>query len=578
MSEEDDFLLEIRADFIAEAIDMLSSAEESFLLFERNPLDDSSMANILRLFHSIKGGCKAVGYDELAHFSHLAEDFMISIRKGQVRVTSAVIDILLEINDSLKNAINSLQQGGESESFAHLEIKMTELSNDQGESKNQSQERIDSVDESVIDDATALKLLAEMDENVHRQIMTEEIQSPLVALIKEAKTVQKVVTVDESIKLSLKKVDQLVNSFGEQVINQAKLIYLFESMGIENEKMKKVLSDINKSMNELQDTVIQLRMINLKGVFNRLDRVVRETEKATSKEIEFIKEGIEQELDKTIVDALVDPLTHMVRNSIDHGIESREIREIRGKPAKGKVRIKGYQKAGKFYLELEDDGNGLDHEIIAKKAIEKGIVRTCDGLSKKDIYNLIFENGFSTRDQASDVSGRGVGMDVVRKMFTDLKGSCEIDSELGVGTTFKIELPLSLSLFNGIVIEENLQSYVIANADLAEIVSYDLNRKIYSEDDQEFIKINEEIIPLSRLSQVFNEKKEKPLVAILESQGKKYGLLFDDILGQERIVLKKIDPRYEKSGPYSGGVILGNGKVALVLEREKLIKKFKKVS
>jgi len=574
MSEEEDFLLEIRADFIAEAMDMLASSEESFLIFEKNPEDDSSMASILRLFHSIKGGCKAVGFDSLANLAHKAEDFMILVRKKEIEYSQNAMDLLLEINDFMKSAIESLQNEKACDDTDHLEQKILQFS--KGEiNERQIPQKNESCE--LMDDDAAMKLLAEMDESVHAQLAPKELatSTPKIELLRK---IEKTAAVDESIKLSLKKVDQLVNSFGEQVINQAKLIYIFESMGIENEKMRTVLNDINKSMNELQDTVIQLRMINLKGVYNRLDRVVRETEKSTSKEIDFIKIGIEQELDKTIVDSLVDPLTHMVRNSIDHGIETTVVRESRKKPLRGRVTIKGYQKAGKFYLELEDDGNGLDHEVIARKAVEKGIIKSSEGMSKKEIYNLIFENGFSTRDQTSDVSGRGVGMDVVRKMFTDLKGSCEIDSELGAGTKFKIELPLSLSLFNGTIIEERTQNYVIANADLMEIVPYELDQSSFGERDQEFLKINEEVIPVVCLTSIDSAERKKPLVAILESQGKKYGLLFDDLIGQERIVLKNIDPRYQQNGPYSGGVILGNGKVALVIEKEKVIKSCKKVS
>lgn len=587
MNMEDEFLIEIREDFLAEAQEMIEKAETCFLDFEKNSTDSTIIEEILRLFHSLKGSSFAVGFNDLANFSHKAEDYIIAIRDKVIPINDDANDTLLLSSDIIKNALNLLQSNeDDSGCYADGLAKIESAYGSKPEVKEEVVNDSSSTDE--ISDEEALALLKEMEAPTNDNKV--ESPTPVIEKLKNeiTETATKAVPVkkvkkktEESIKIGLSKIDTILDSFGEQLIWQKKLSFLFDDgMDKNRDEILTTIANLDKITLDLQQTAVTLRMVDLKTTFGRLERVVRETSKSLDKKVNFVKIGEDSELDKNIVDSLIDPLTHMVRNAMDHGLESNEERLKIGKPEVGVVQLKAYRQGGFFYIEISDDGKGLDKEVILNKAIEKGLVGPHEKLTDNQIYNILFRNGFSTKAQATDVSGRGVGMDVVKQMFENLKGTCEIQSQLGTGSTFKIRLPLALAMFQGVVLSVENKQFIMPNSDYLETGEVSLD-KIYELNSREkVIEYKDEVMPVISLRETFklnkNEKQDKCLGAVIPCDDRNYLMLFDDLISQERIVLKKLMPNVEKINGIVGGTILGDGKVALVLEMKEIINNHKR--
>jgi len=280
----------------------------------------------------------------------------------------------------------------------------------------------------------------------------------------------------------------------------------------------------------------------------------------------------------------VDPLTHMVRNSVDHGIESVKDRLSQGKDEQGQVELSAYPKGGFFYIELKDDGKGLDVEKIRDKAISKGIITPNSNLSDNELYQLIFRSGFSTNDAATDISGRGVGMDVVKRSIEKLKGNIEIYSEKGKGTTFSIKLPLSLAIFNGMVTKVGEEKYIFSNSDIDEALRIDTEKIVGVDSSSEMIELGDDVYPLINLDMLIHKKRnrvdksKRKIVYLTKYENKKYAILVDEIISQQRVVYKDLGQEADDHPTVSGGTILGDGGVCLIMDCSKIIEQYKKVA
>lgn len=586
----DDFLEEIRQDFLIEAAEMISKAETCFMDYENDTANASTIATILRLFHSIKGSSSAVGYDGLSAFAHLAEDLIIAARDEKVLINSHLTDILLQSSDVIALGINAIKN---SEDDLHFYIECGEKIKIHLAAGVSSPAEIDENKQAApVEKKTEVQVMVASQNTVednskgHLKFSNQQKDPPSgkekdkssQSNLKEEK--------DEGIKVSLAKIDTILDSFGEQVIMQKRLGHLIRH-GIEENKdeINKLTRMIDKNTNDLQQTVVTLRMVNLSTTFKRMQRVIRESAKLIGKKIEFIKVGENSELDKNIADALVDPLTHMVRNSVDHGLEMPQDRIAAGKDEVGKVELHAYRRGGYFYIQVKDDGKGLNKEMIVNKAIEKGLISRKDNLSDREIYNLIFMNGFSTKEVTTSLSGRGVGMDVVKQMISNLKGTCEIDSEIGRGTTFTIRLPLTLAMFQGIVVRLDQQNFIIPSSDFKETGNVDLSRLKKTTTGKMVIDYKNKILPAISLNNKFqitrtqsNQQTKDCLGAIIPYENQEYLVLFDDLISQERIVFKKLLPNVENIPGISGGAILGDGKVVLILEMNEIVSNYKTAS
>ncbi|MCB9060450.1 MAG: chemotaxis protein CheA [Halobacteriovoraceae bacterium] len=588
IDSDDDFLNEIRNDFLAEAGDMVEQAEECFIGFEKNPNDTENMEHILRLFHSLKGSSFAVSFDNLANFSHKAEDFIIAIKNKEIQPNEQAVDTLLFCNDIIAKGIKTLKSGKDDSSVYEEALARLQQFSDNNELHivkevlPQPKKEDNRFDKTEMSDEDALRLIKEMQGESSQK--EEEKKTQKIQEKESLKDVQKSndsqKDVDNSIKVGMDKIDNLLDSLGEQIIWQKKMSYLLKGDVEKNkEEIFSVVHNLEKITYELQQNSMSLRMINLQTTFRRLERVARETSKNLSKKINFVKEGENNELDKTIVDSLINPLTHMIRNAIDHGLEENKDRLSIGKPEEGLVKLKAFRQGGFFFIEITDDGKGLDKEAIYQKAISKGIISKNDELNEGQIFNLIFTNGFSTKEVATDVSGRGVGMDVVKQMFHTLKGSCEIRSEKGKGTTFSVKLPLALAMFQGIILKVSDKQFIMPNSDFRETGEVRISEIQETNKSKQVIKYKNTVMPVISLREKFKlgtyNGEQRCLGAVVPFENKEYILLFDDLISQERIVLKKLLPNVESINGIVGGTILGDGNVALVLETREIIENYK---
>lgn len=536
----DSFLREIQSDFLIEAGELLSDVESFFMVLEKDPSNEENLHKIFRLMHNFKGSGKTVGFEHLAEFCHEVENLLVAIRNKVVRSDAVLIRLLLECCDRLKNDVELLKGNLEEHlDYSDIVPKIKVLIENGGQTETDAASPVAPV---------------------------KTFSQPLVM---NGKTGNERQSVEEYVRLPLKKIEDLINSLGEQVILQSTLELAKDDFGTHKELIVKTISQLSKLTHDLQQTTMSLRMVSLKNLFSRIERAIRDVSDSLGKEVEFVGIGQENELDKAIVDALIDPLTHMARNSVDHGIEDSLTRKERGKSSGGKICMKAYHQGGLFVLELSDDGHGLDPERIAAKGIKAGLISSAEGMSKKQILELIFRNGFSTKEEVTEVSGRGVGMNVVLEVIQKLRGTYEIESEVGKGTCFRFRVPLTLAVFNGMIIRVDQSQFVVSAGDVDEIIrASQCDFRDVSSDS--ILRYKDQIYNVVDLNEFVGRKNEpstgKQTVLLSAFQGEKKAFLIDELVSLQKIVHKKMDTRSLSVPGASGVTILGDGSVALILD------------
>lgn len=394
-----------------------------------------------------------------------------------------------------------------------------------------------------------------------------------------AKSKRKAATESSSIRVSIDKVDELINMVGELVITQSMLSQLGEEEDFgeaEIEKLKNGLMQLERNTREMQENVMRIRMLPISFVFQRFPRLVHDLSEQLDKKIELVLSGESTELDKTVMEKIGDPLVHLVRNSLDHGIETPDVRIAAGKPETGEIHLNAYHEGGNIVIEITDDGAGLNLEKILSKAKSSGIVSEDDNLSDEEIADLIFRPGFSTADVVSDVSGRGVGMDVVRRNIRALGGTVDVKTQIGLGSVFTIRLPLTLAILDGQSVVIGNEVYIVPLVAIIESVQVDTSLVNGVTGQTEVYRLRDEYIPIVKLCDVFNVKPlheniEDGLLVVVEAEGKKVALLVDDLLGQQQVVIKSLETNFKSIEGISGATILGDGTVALILDVTGLI-------
>lgn len=390
---------------------------------------------------------------------------------------------------------------------------------------------------------------------------------------------KKAVTESASIRVSIDKIDALINMVGELVITQSMLNQFGEVEEFDISMLEKLnagLAQLERNTRELQESVMSIRMLPISFAFSRFPRMVHDVSQKMGKQVELKLSGEGTELDKTVMEKIGDPLVHLVRNAIDHGIEKPDARKAAGKPAQGEVSLNAYHQGGNIVIEIKDDGAGLDADRLLKKAIDKGLVKQDEQLSEQQIYDLIFMPGFSTAEVVSDISGRGVGMDVVRKNIISLGGNIEIDSRLGKGTTFRIRLPLTLAILDGQTVRVGDEVYIIPLVSIMESIQIKKSMVRLVGGDMEVFKLRDEYLPIIRLHEVFDVNNavhnvEEGLLVVVEGGGKRVGLFVDELLGQQQVVIKSLETNFKKMQGVSGATILGDGSVAIIIDIPGLI-------
>ena len=597
----DDFERELKAGFLEEAAQLLTDAEQSFLSLEANPNDSALLDKIFRLAHNFKGSAKAVGFDQLGAFAHVFESLLLKVKNGEVAKTSGVISLLLRCNDHLNVSVKALQadmsaivDGGAllTELEAGLQGKLPEAG---GAAPSATAPEVPEEIFSA-EDAGAL-LAAETDRRVEEAAQAEAkisgptpitecvpssangvpMPAPLAAIQPQAPAAapaSKPTAVEESIRVSLGRVERLINIVGEMVILQTVLREQVYSS--DPTLLRRTAHQLGKVTKEVQDISMSLRMVPIKQTFQKMQRIVRDTATLLNKKVHLHIQGEETELDKTVLESISDPLVHLIRNACDHGIEVAEKRKAAGKQEEGNIHLGAFQESGKLVIEIRDDGGGINGPLLLQKAKEKGVVAANATLGERECVNLIFHPGFSTKQEVTEVSGRGVGMDVVRTNIEALQGEIQIQTEIGKGTTFRVVLPLTLAIIDGMVVRCGEERFVIPLAQVHESMRPGPQDTQFNVGLGEMLILRGECMPLVRLGGSLGRKESRgvtdSIAIVIRATGKPYAVLVDDIVGQYQIVIKKLGHELSRLKVFSGSAVLGDGRPAFILDPAELAK------
>lgn len=589
----DDADAELLREFLNESAEHLQNIEQGVLVLEDNPTDADTLNSIFRAFHTFKGGSGILNLTVIQTLAHQLESLLEEARSGRLAITSPVIELVLEGGDTLKKFTEEIEarfSGGKPPGAIlvptlHLLARIRAIL----EGKPEPAAATTPVPTSFSSDAhleaetaqeiSAASLLARND----AALPAPGVAAP--APVRAGASAVPVNPVDArpvkagaaaAVKVDTNKLDSLVDLVGELVIAQSLVVQNPALVEVANEQLTRSLAQLSRITRELQRTAMSLRMMPIRATFQKMNRLVRDTAAKMGKDIEFILEGEETELDRTIVEEIGDPLVHMIRNAIDHGIEMPAVRAKRGKPAQGTIWLRAFYQGGNIVIEIKDNGNGLDPQRLLKKAIEKGIVRPDANPSESEIFGFIFAAGFSTAEAVTDLSGRGVGMDVVRRNIEKLRGKVEIQSTLGAGSTFSIYLPLTLAIIDGLILSVGGQRYILPTLSVCESFRPTAGMISTIHGRGEMLSVRGRLCPILRLHDYFNVKpvSDDPTqcIAVVVEAGKDSRcLLVDQLLGKQEVVIKSLGETFKRNPMLAGAAILGDGRVGLILDPDALV-------
>ncbi len=553
---------ELIGEFVTESKDLLEKAEAALLLLETNPEDKDSVNTVFRTFHTIKGNSGFLGLTLIQEFAHFAESLLSRLRDGEIRFEGSYAELALRSTDVLKElteGVQALLAGAEASHPRGYQAILTLLQNPEA-AENRLEKPLKEKTSAPEKSGTAA--MAAMENAGSAQPAQRRTSAPSDG--------------ESTLRVRTDRLDQLVDMVGELVIAQSLLSQDTMVHQIGNHDLLRKVTHSGKIVRKLQDLAMSMRMVPLKGCFQKVARLVRDLAHKSGKPIEFISEGDETEIDRNMVDILSDPLVHMVRNAIDHGIEPPEVRAALGKPQAGIVRLFAYHSGGNVVLELRDDGKGLDRDKIIAKAISKGLLDSEINLSDSEILQLIFQPGFSTADKITEISGRGVGMDVVRKNVEALHGRIDINSEPGKGCTFFVRLPLTLAITDGMLVKVGRERYIIPTVNI-HLSFKPVATSLWTVAGQgEMVMLRGELMPLFRLHSLFGiddaiSDPTKGLLVVVGEGEKRCSLLVDQLIGQQQVVAKSLGYGLAKIPGIAGGAILGDGRVGLILDTSALV-------
>ncbi|WP_187911653.1 chemotaxis histidine kinase/response regulator CheAY2 [Helicobacter pylori] len=643
-----DDLQEIMEDFLIEAFEMNEQLDQDLVELEHNPEDLDLLNRIFRVAHTIKGSSSFLNLNILTHLTHNMEDVLNRARKGEIKITPDIMDVVLrsidlmktllvtirdtgsdtnngkenEIEEAVKQlqAITSQNLEGAKETSGTKEAPQKENKEEAKEENKENKAKTPTAENSASDNPladepdldyanmSAEEVEAEIERLLNKrqeadkerraqkkqeakQEVTPTKEPPKTETPKAPKTETKAkakadteenkapsIGVEQTVRVDVRRLDHLMNLIGELVLGKNRLIRIYSDVEERYdgekflEELNQVVSSISAVTTDLQLAVMKTRMQPVGKVFNKFPRMVRDLSRELGKSIELIIEGEETELDKSIVEEIGDPLIHIIRNSCDHGIEPLEERRRLNKPETGKVQLSAYNEGNHIVIKISDDGKGLDPVMLKEKAIEKGVIseRDAEGMSDREAFNLIFKPGFSTAKVVSNVSGRGVGMDVVKTNIEKLNGIIEIDSEVGVGTTQKLKIPLTLAIIQALLVGVQEEYYAIPLSSVLETVRISQD-EIYTVDGKSVLHLRDEVLSLVRLSDIFKvdtilESNSDVYVVIIGLADQKIGVIVDYLIGQEEVVIKSLGYYLKNTRGIAGATVRGDGKITLIVD------------
>ncbi len=651
-----DDLQEIMEDFLIEAFEMNEQLDQDLVELEHNPEDLDLLNRIFRVAHTIKGSSSFLNLNILTHLTHNMEDVLNRARKGEIKITPDIMDVVLRSIDLMKTLLVTIRDTGsdtnngkeneieeavkqlqaitsqnlegakegtkeapqkENEKEVKKEAKEeNKEENQENKAKaptaenpasdnpladepdldyaNMSAEEVEAEIERLLNkrqEADKERRAQKKQESKPKQEVAPTKETPKTETPKAPKTETKAkakadteenkapsIGVEQTVRVDVRRLDHLMNLIGELVLGKNRLIRIYSDVEERYdgekflEELNQVVSSISAVTTDLQLAVMKTRMQPVGKVFNKFPRMVRDLSRELGKSIELIIEGEETELDKSIVEEIGDPLIHIIRNSCDHGIEPLEERRRLNKPETGKVQLSAYNEGNHIVIKISDDGKGLDPVMLKEKAIEKGVIseRDAEGMSDREAFNLIFKPGFSTAKVVSNVSGRGVGMDVVKTNIEKLNGIIEIDSEVGVGTTQKLKIPLTLAIIQALLVGVQEEYYAIPLSSVLETVRISQD-EIYTVDGKSVLRLRDEVLSLVRLSDIFKvdailESNSDVYVVIIGLADQKIGVIVDYLIGQEEVVIKSLGYYLKNTRGIAGATVRGDGKITLIVD------------
>ncbi|WP_121013391.1 chemotaxis histidine kinase/response regulator CheAY2 [Helicobacter pylori] len=647
-----DDLQEIMEDFLIEAFEMNEQLDQDLVELEHNPEDLDLLNRIFRVAHTIKGSSSFLNLNILTHLTHNMEDVLNRARKGEIKITPDIMDVVLRSIDLMKTLLVTIRDtGSDTNNGKENEIeevvkklqaitsqnlegaKETSETKEAPQKENKEEAKEEAKEENKENKAKAPTAensasdnpLADEPDLDYANMSAEEVEAEIERLLNkrqeadkerraqkkqeakqevaptkeppktetpkapktETKAKAKAYTeenkapsigVEQTVRVDVRRLDHLMNLIGELVLGKNRLIRIYSDVEERYdgekflEELNQVVSSISAVTTDLQLAVMKTRMQPVGKVFNKFPRMVRDLSRELGKSIELIIEGEETELDKSIVEEIGDPLIHIIRNSCDHGIEPLEERRRLNKPETGKVQLSAYNEGNHIVIKISDDGKGLDPVMLKEKAIEKGVIseRDAEGMSDREAFNLIFKPGFSTAKVVSNVSGRGVGMDVVKTNIEKLNGIIEIDSEVGVGTTQKLKIPLTLAIIQALLVGVQEEYYAIPLSSVLETVRISQD-EIYTVDGKSVLRLRDEVLSLVRLSDIFKvdailESNSDVYVVIIGLADQKIGVIVDYLIGQEEVVIKSLGYYLKNTRGIAGATVRGDGKITLIVD------------
>lgn len=580
---------EIVESFIIESKEILEKLDVDLIKLENNSTDNELLNEVFRYFHTIKGTSGFLGLDQLTKVTHRCEDILNKLRKGDAVLTTELMDGILEAYDRIKELLLCIETNQNEDVEIDETVKLLTNLINQLEGKNNPVEKVEKIDENIVvpEKSDPIELNEEeISLKAAEENLTEQKTETKTLAVQKSSSVSTAKKTENNIRVDVERLDELLNIASELVLGRNRLAQVNSEFLIEYEgtKFSRDLADATKLIdlmtNELQLVVMKTRMVKIGKVFNRFPRVVRDLAKENQKEIKLIIKGEDTELDKTLIEEINDPLVHLIRNSVDHGIEAPEARKKAGKKPVGTIILSAEQEGNLIIISIEDDGNGINPDIIKEKAISKGLLtkEKAKELSKLEAFNLIFLPGFSTAEVVTKVSGRGVGMDVVKTNVTKLRGLINIESEIGKGTKIIIKLPLTLAIIPGMVVKLNSETIVIPLNSVIETFRIHIE-DIHTINGHEAIKRRDGVIPLVAIDGMLYKKEEKDKIKIWQYivvvgiAEKKFGIKVDELLGQKEVVIKSLGNFLGNINGIAGSTIMGDGTVVMIIDISELIHK-----
>ncbi|SEQ67021.1 CheA signal transduction histidine kinase [Rosenbergiella nectarea] len=625
--------------FFDEADELLADMEQHLLALDPSNPDSEQLNAIFRAAHSIKGGAGTFGFSILQETTHILENILDNARRGELSLTSQLIDLFLETKDIMQDQLNAYKSSAQpdEETFQHICEMLRKIALNQppkaeeetAVSEGGEAEYSPQAEQTVRIKLSRLKsteielLLQEINHLGTVTLLEQDAQSldlqvngvsreALIAVLcfiinedqisfPEIETSQSLPSEETStktvsppppqaplpankpavaatkapdsgsIRVAVEKVDQLINLVGELVITQSMLLqHVSQLEPTLHGALFNTVNQLERNARDLQESVMSIRMMPMEYVFSRFPRLVRDLAAKLGKKVELTLQGGSTELDKSLIERIIDPLTHLVRNSLDHGVESAEKRCAAGKSAEGNLVLSAEHRGGSICIEVTDDGAGLDLERIYQKALSSGIA-VHDSMSPEEIAQLIFAPGFSTAEQVTDVSGRGVGMDVVKRNIQDMGGHVEIATQPGKGTTIRILLPLTLAILDGMSVKSGNEVFIVPVNAVMESLQPRKTELKYLAGGERVLEVRGEYLPLISLAKIFdiNDAREDPtegIVIILQNAGKRFALLVDYLMGQHQVVVKNLESNYRRVQGISAATIMGDGSVAFIVD------------